>query len=205
VLPVDRIIEALWADSPPAAAQTLVEADVERLNELLGDGVIVSHPWGYGLRAPVGGVDSDDFLRLVERARSEDQAVALETLREALALWRGPALADFIDRSFARAEIARLETARRVAKAEVLELTAPGRRGLKDGAEAADEPRERRLRSAAKTRWKVAAGATALIVVAVIAIVWSATRREEPPAVITGPNMVAAPVRCGSQTRPVRS
>jgi len=53
--------------------------------------------------------------QLVERARSEEPEEAAETLREALGLWRGAALADFTYERFAQVEIARLEEAKRSA------------------------------------------------------------------------------------------
>jgi len=187
VLPDDRIVEALWAGDPPADARMLVEDDVARLTELLGAEVVVSHPWGRGVRLPVGSVDADDFLRLVDRARSEDPGAAVGTLREALAIWRGPALADFTDRSFAREEIARLERAQRAAAAAVLDFAEPGESGRREESES----RKRRLLAAAARRWKVVAAAAVVIAVAAVAVVLGA-RRGEPRPVATGPNMVAA-------------
>jgi streptogramin lyase len=189
VLSLDRIIDALRRRDPPAAAQRLIDDDAQRLREVLGDDAVVSRPWGYGLRAPAGSIDLDAFEGLVARARNEDPAVAANTLREALALWRGPALADFADTSFARDEIARLEAARRAAQEELLELSTKAEGGVGD---APEEPQRRRHLAAGTTRWKVAAaGTAAVIVVATIVIVWGVAPGESRH-VATGPNMVAA-------------
>ena len=60
-------------------------------------------------------LDLDRFERLVEEAGDAEPQAAAELLREALALWRGPALADFAYESFAQAAIARLEELRLLA------------------------------------------------------------------------------------------
>jgi hypothetical protein len=190
VLAVERIIEALWGEDPPASAPALLEDDVGGLRELLGEAV-VSHPWGYGLRAPFGSVDADEFERLVSRARNEEPAVAQQSLREALALWRGSALADFADTSFARDELARLETARRAAEAELHELSTGGQPGFVPDANTAKKPRRRPRLPAGQKWWKVAAACAAVIAVATIAIVWGVSPGESRH-VSTGPNMVAA-------------
>src|SRR5205823_7260050 len=71
---------------------------------------------GYMLRLGPGDLDATRFAALVARGRDRasagDPREASVTLAEALALWRGPALADVADASFVRAEAARLEEAR---------------------------------------------------------------------------------------------
>ena len=71
---------------------------------------------GYALRLPPGALDADRFEERFQRGREEltgrKQQEAAETLREALALWRGPALADVRDEGFAQPEIARLDDLR---------------------------------------------------------------------------------------------
>ena len=191
VVSVDRIIDALWGDEPPAAAPEFLEDDLERLNTLVGDDAVVSHPWGYGLRTTDGSVDVDDFAGLVDRARNEEPAVAQASLYEALSLWRGPVLGDFADRSFARDEIAQLESARNAAEAELVEL-AKRAQGGRDG-ETGDVPESRRRWRlwAGQNRWRVAAACAAVIVVAAIVIVWDVAPGESRH-IATGPNMVAA-------------
>jgi DNA-binding SARP family transcriptional activator len=112
VIPVDRIIDALWGEHPPATAHKVVHGYISQLRKAAGPDTLVTHPWGYALIAPRGAVDVDEFERLVDRARGEKPARAAETLREALELWRGPALVDVAYESFAQGEIARLEDAR---------------------------------------------------------------------------------------------
>jgi DNA-binding SARP family transcriptional activator len=74
-------------EHPPATAQKVVQGYVSQLRKAVGADALVTHPWGYGLIAPRGGVDVDEFARLVDRARGEEPASAAETLREALELW----------------------------------------------------------------------------------------------------------------------
>jgi DNA-binding SARP family transcriptional activator len=112
VVSVDRIIDALWGEQPPATAQKVVQGYISQLRKAVGAETLVTHPWGYGLRASPGSVDAEEFERLVDRARGEDPARAVETLSAAIGLWRGPALADVAYESFAQGEIARLEGAR---------------------------------------------------------------------------------------------
>jgi DNA-binding SARP family transcriptional activator/streptogramin lyase len=112
VVSIDRIIDGLWGEHPPATAQKVVQGYVSQLRRAVGADALVTHPWGYGLVAPRGRVDVDEFERLVDRARGEGPARAAETLREALELWRGPALVDVAYDEFAQGEIARLEEAR---------------------------------------------------------------------------------------------
>lgn len=69
-------------------------------------------PPGYVLRVEREELDLERFSRLVEEAGAAEPGVAAETLREALALWRGPPLADFAYASFAQASIARIEELR---------------------------------------------------------------------------------------------
>ena len=89
---------------------------VSNLRKALGDGLLVTRGRGYLLQAEACQVDSDRFEALVAEGRATLQAGdgrgAAERLGEALALWRGPPLADLAYERFAQAEIARLEEAR---------------------------------------------------------------------------------------------
>ncbi|WP_143678578.1 AfsR/SARP family transcriptional regulator, partial [Streptomyces rhizosphaericus] len=81
--------------------------------------LIVHHSRGYALRAPCETVDADRFRVLVERARTlDDPRSKAATLMDALALWRGPAFADFADEPFVQAAVARLEEERLTAVEE---------------------------------------------------------------------------------------
>jgi YVTN family beta-propeller protein len=97
----DRLAEGLWGEHPPASAPKMVQLYVSHLRRLLdGNGAeIVTHGRGYELRLVDGDVDAVQFARLLDEARP----------REALALWRGEALADLVDEPFAAAEIRRLD------------------------------------------------------------------------------------------------
>jgi DNA-binding SARP family transcriptional activator/ABC-type branched-subunit amino acid transport system substrate-binding protein/streptogramin lyase len=122
VVSLDRLIDELWGETPPPTAAKTLQAQVSRLRRSLnGDedpaahmrGPLETRGHGYVLKVEPGQVDADRFQGLLEearRARAEGKPEeAAEELRRALALWRGPALADFAYESFAQAEIARLD------------------------------------------------------------------------------------------------
>ncbi len=98
VVPVERMIDALWADEPPATAVKQVRNCVSALRARLGEagGAIVTDGPGYRLRTDVDDLDSLRFRRHVAAARvlaGQAKLVdAVEEIRAALALWRGPAL-----------------------------------------------------------------------------------------------------------------
>jgi DNA-binding beta-propeller fold protein YncE len=200
VLSVDEILDALSGTHPRAEVEPEVASSISRLRDTLGPDALVAQHWGYGLRAPARCVDADEFAGLVDRARHEDPTVAAETLREALALWRGPAFADVAEEPFLHDEIARLELARRAAEKEAFELSTHGRRLVDEPApelqtEApADESLSTRLRRtwsfAAHEPRRLAAAGAAVVVAATIALIWGNTR--ESRHVVAGPNMVAA-------------
>jgi DNA-binding SARP family transcriptional activator len=109
----DRLIDELWGERPPASAAKVLQGYVSQLRRRLPPDTIVTRGSGYLLR----GVETDvnEFERLVERARNEEAREATLTLREALALWRGGALAEVEYEAWAQAEIASLEELRLVA------------------------------------------------------------------------------------------
>ncbi|HTC80988.1 MAG TPA: BTAD domain-containing putative transcriptional regulator, partial [Acidimicrobiia bacterium] len=129
VVSAERLAEDLWCGEPPARAAHSLQVFVSRLRKALreagDDDVIVTRPPGYLAQLPPGTLDAACFESLVATARDQqrrgapDQAAT--TLREALALWRGPALADVADAPMARAEAARLEEARLAATEERIE------------------------------------------------------------------------------------
>jgi DNA-binding SARP family transcriptional activator len=112
VVPADRLIGDLWEADPPAGAPNALQSLVSRLRAALGNGreLIESRPAGYRLTLARSDIDAFDFETRVARARraGDPRAVAAE-LRDALALWRGPALADVAGAPFAEGPIARLE------------------------------------------------------------------------------------------------
>ncbi|WP_433179073.1 ATP-binding protein [Actinoallomurus sp. CA-150999] len=112
-VPVERLIEDLWETTAPAGAVNALQALVSRLRGTGGRDAVVSTPGGYRLTADPADVDAVAFERLVAAARAEgDPACRVALLREALGLWRGPALADVADTAFAAGPIARLEELR---------------------------------------------------------------------------------------------
>ncbi|MFI0355190.1 AfsR/SARP family transcriptional regulator [Actinomadura sp. 9N407] len=126
-VPSDRLIDDLWGDHPPRNPSGTLQARVSQLRKALGDrDLVVFRPPGYALQAPAGAVDAERFETLIVRAgeagEAGDPRVKAGLLADALALWRGPAFADFGDAEFARAAIAGLEE-RRLAALEELAAT----------------------------------------------------------------------------------
>jgi predicted ATPase/DNA-binding SARP family transcriptional activator len=116
-VPPDEIVEALWGAHPPAGVAQALQKQISRLRRRLGGASAIRHrPAGYALEIDPQCVDAHRFESLVERARielgQEDATQAAGHLRSALALWRGPALADHRTDDFALREIARLEEMR---------------------------------------------------------------------------------------------
>jgi DNA-binding SARP family transcriptional activator len=108
VVSIDALIDDLWGALPPPTAANTVQFYVSRLRKLLGAERILTQPPGYLICVEPDALDLDSFERLLARGDAD-------SLREALALWRGPALADVAYEPFAQAEIARLEDLRVVA------------------------------------------------------------------------------------------
>ncbi|MEJ7790859.1 MAG: BTAD domain-containing putative transcriptional regulator [Gaiellaceae bacterium] len=105
----DRLIEDLWANQPPATAAKVLQAYISQLRRALGRDTIATRPAGYELCVETGGLDVHRFERLVTEARGAAPPDAARQLRQALALWRGPALVEFAYEPWAQGEIGRLE------------------------------------------------------------------------------------------------
>lgn len=94
VVPVERLIDLIWPDEPPRSARTSVQVRISRLRALLPDSErLRTEGQGYALRVDPDQVDAHRFHRLLAAADGSDDVAAAAILREALALWRGPALA----------------------------------------------------------------------------------------------------------------
>ncbi|WP_093628163.1 BTAD domain-containing putative transcriptional regulator [Streptomyces sp. 3213.3] len=125
IVPFGTLIDEVWADEPPQDAPAALQALVGRLRRTVGKDTIVSEPGGYRLAATRDDVDLYVFERLVRQGtaaleRGEATAAARD-LGEALALWRGPALADLPDRSAAaRPDALREEATRARVEADLL-------------------------------------------------------------------------------------
>ncbi|WP_433331691.1 ATP-binding protein [Spirillospora sp. CA-294931] len=112
-VPADRLIDGLWGDRLPANPAGALQLKISRLRKVVGDGVLVHGASGYRLLIEPGALDAHRFEALLARARdTPDPAMRAGLLQEALALWRGPALADFADDEFARLPARRLEEQR---------------------------------------------------------------------------------------------
>ncbi|GAA5194800.1 BTAD domain-containing putative transcriptional regulator [Rugosimonospora acidiphila] len=108
VIGTERLIDTLWGSAAPANATNALQALVYRLRGALGRDAIGADPTGYRLVVEPDAVDAARFTRLVDEARTAAPPVARVLLKDALALWRGPALADLDD----PAGVARLEESR---------------------------------------------------------------------------------------------
>jgi DNA-binding SARP family transcriptional activator len=115
VVSTDRIIDALWGDSPPATARDMVRLYVGRARGRVGDR-LVTEANGYRLQAENGEVDVTELERLrragTDAIAAGDPATAATRLSEAIGLVRGEPLAEFGEFPFAREEIPRLDELR---------------------------------------------------------------------------------------------
>jgi DNA-binding SARP family transcriptional activator len=107
------LIDAIWGDRPPDTAVKALQVHISQLRKVLAAPVIETRPPGYLLRIEDDRLDVAHFERLRGVAATtpapRDRA---RLLTEALALWRGPALADVEPPDALRGELARLETLR---------------------------------------------------------------------------------------------
>ncbi|WP_326566629.1 BTAD domain-containing putative transcriptional regulator [Amycolatopsis rhabdoformis] len=103
VVPLEEIIDALWGHDPPATARTIVQGNVSHLRRVLRDmgghpvAEILTSPPGYQLAVDPERIDVHRAKALLDRAVLEPSEQASTLLGEALALWRGPALAGVPD------------------------------------------------------------------------------------------------------------
>jgi predicted ATPase/DNA-binding SARP family transcriptional activator/tetratricopeptide (TPR) repeat protein len=121
VVSADRLADDLWAGQPPPHYMATLRVYISRLRRALGDGsaAVITQPPGYRITLGHSELDADRFAQLVAAAQGDLAAgrpeAAAAGLREALGLWRGPALSDVADFAFAQADAARLEEARMAA------------------------------------------------------------------------------------------
>jgi len=116
LVPVARLVDSLWGDDPPGSATNLVQGYVSGLRKVLGRDAIDTRGVGYVLHVPPGALDLQRFEQLAHEGglalERDDPTGAAASLREALSLWRGPALADLADEPLLDPAIARLEELR---------------------------------------------------------------------------------------------
>ena len=157
----DRIVDVLWRDDSPEARRKLW-FHVSKLRGILEPGksndpateVLATRPSGYLLRVDADQLDATRFERLTRSARSalaDDPAVAAETLRHALALWRGDPFEDVVHEDAVSLEIARLNDLRIAALEDRVEADLAVGRGGELIAEldalVAEHPYRERLRA----------------------------------------------------------
>jgi DNA-binding SARP family transcriptional activator len=116
VVSVGTLIDELWGEESPETATKALQGYVSQLRKALGADRLLTKSPGYSIRVEEGELDLDRFERLVregrERLAAGDAEAAAEQLAQALTLWRGPPLDEFLAEPFARDAGARLEDAR---------------------------------------------------------------------------------------------
>ena len=112
VVSSERLVDLLWGENAPKTATTSLQNAVSQLRRELGADVVETRARGYSLAADADAVDAIRFDALLAQARSAPAAERAALLRSALALWRGPALADLVGEEFTQGEIRRLEELR---------------------------------------------------------------------------------------------
>ena len=121
VVPIDRLIDLLWGEEAPRTATASLQNTIGRLRKALGSDVLVTRSPGYVLSVEPDQIDARRFENALADARRLPPAERRDWLQAALALWRGPALAEFAFDDFAQAEIRRLEELRLIAHGERIE------------------------------------------------------------------------------------
>ena len=114
-VPAARLVDDLWGEATPRSAAKMVQIYVSQLRKVLPPGLLRTSPPGYALELGLDRLDVTRFERLRSAGRAALEAGDAETasvrLRDALALWRGPALGEFSE-PFAALESAHLEELR---------------------------------------------------------------------------------------------
>lgn len=118
---VADLIDELWGERPPVSALTTLQTYIYKLRKIFAEAgldpetLLCTRPLGYLLAVPAADVDLFQFENLVEEGRQVvdgEPERAAEILSRALALWRGPALADVITGELLAAQVTRLEERR---------------------------------------------------------------------------------------------
>ncbi|MDP9793957.1 putative ATPase/DNA-binding SARP family transcriptional activator [Catenuloplanes nepalensis] len=123
-VPLDRLIDGVYGDRPPAGAVNALQSQVSRLRAALP---VEFDGGGYRLAVDPDEVDAHRFTRLAAAAHDalatarESHVKAAALLREALGLWRGEPLSDVRSAPFAAAQVARLAEARLLAVEDLAE------------------------------------------------------------------------------------
>src|SRR4029453_18794198 len=118
VVPFERLVDDVFGEEPPDEARNALQTYAARLRQALGvaAAAVVTRAPGYVLDVAGDAVDVERFTALLARAReAQEPAAALTLLDQALALWHGPAYAEFAE-TFARGEALRLQELRLAAQ-----------------------------------------------------------------------------------------
>ena len=154
-VPASRLVDELWAGDPPVTAMNVLQSYVSQLRKALGKDAIETRGSGYAARVGREELDLVRFERsahhgssLLAEGRPEEAARALA---EALALWRGPALADLADEPAVAPIAARLDELHLLALERRIEADLACGRDGEVAAEAGDLARSHPLRE--RPRW----------------------------------------------------
>lgn len=131
VVAFDELIDELWGEAPLKNARNALQANVKRMRKSLAElglerpdqELIRTVDNGYMLDVSEQEVDAYRFLRTAEKGANlvKDRPYeAMETLRGALAMWRGPALLDTSDGPWCRAVALRLDEQRKTAREDLI-------------------------------------------------------------------------------------
>ncbi|MEA2461843.1 MAG: hypothetical protein QOH90_2020, partial [Actinomycetota bacterium] len=115
LVPAETLMDELWGEEPPEKARNIIQTYISHLRKALGRDRIQSQAPGYRLSLDSSELDASRFDLLVRHAKKTlpvDPSVAVGMFEDALALWRGPALADLADQPSLLAEAARLDELR---------------------------------------------------------------------------------------------
>ena len=124
VVSVDRLADAIWGERVPKGSVTTIRTYIGHLRDIVEAGrsdaascrVLLTEPGGYRLRVDEATIDAVRFERRVHLGRSfldaGQFADASTELSAALAMWRGPVLADLADYDFVRPAATRLDELR---------------------------------------------------------------------------------------------
>src|SRR5258706_10139601 len=112
-----QLVDDLWGDEVPESAVKMIQVYVSHLRKVLPSDVLVTRSPGYVVELDPEAIDLTRFIRLRAEGRDalagHDAATASARFRDALELWRRPALAEFSE-PFARVEAAHLDELRLV-------------------------------------------------------------------------------------------
>jgi WD40 repeat protein/DNA-binding SARP family transcriptional activator len=124
LVPAETLVDEIWGEEPPEQARNIIQTYVSHLRKALGRDRIESQAPGYRLRLESSELDAtrfDELMRDAKKALPVDPNIAVRAIDDALALWRGPALADLADQPSLLAETARLDELRLEAQEDRVE------------------------------------------------------------------------------------